>query len=513
MRIINITKENESYLRVIGLSEHEHSRLAEDLAFYVPGYKFDSRFRSGQWDGKIRLLKKNSTLLYLGLLDTLKSLLQKYSIPFTTSDQFCDIGYSEDRISSALKYLKLPEHIEEVFKHQIDFMKIALSTKKCIVVSPTGSGKSLCLYIYAKYLIENFLDADSKILLVVPSTSLVCQMQTDFESYDTYYNTIKDKIHPIIGGLEKDDPTKQIYISTWQSIYDLPKEYFQKFKVLIVDEVHRAKAKSIVSITEKCTKSEWRLGCTGTTSGYKTHDIVLIGVIGKIHRVVKTSELIEQKILAPIKIFNFIFKYPLDAKLLCRNLDYQKEKKWIISNKKRNLIIIEIISNLKQNTIVMFDFIEHGKFLFEELSKKLLGKKKILYVDGSTKVEEREWIRGEMERDDSHILVASASIYSTGINIKRIHNIVLTSGGKSKIRILQSIGRGLRTHASKDRLNIIDIVDDLQISREDANEFRLQSGIGVSTRQNFMLYHFKQRLGYYTDEGFDYANKEVLLKL
>jgi superfamily II DNA or RNA helicase len=508
---VTITKENESYMIVHPKDDGIKQNLHEMFTFYAPNFRWHPLFKKGLWDGKIKLYNKETELLYLNFYKKLIEKLKTANITYEEDTKVKEInkGISQEKTEEFLKNLKSEF---KPYEHQIDMIKAALLKKRLVAVSPTASGKSFAYYLYIKYLIENVLRPEQKVLLVVPTISLVLQMKSDFVEYDKYYKNIEEKIHIIMSGCEKDSD-KQIYISTWQSIYDLKTDYFNKFSVLIIDEVHGAKAASLTGICEKCINAEWRLGATGTLDEWKTHHMVIEGLLGEIFRITKTKTLIEKKILSPLKIFSFIFKYPIkEAEYLCaiekaqpnKRKAYQEEIKFVYNHPKRNLAVCRLTKSLSQNTLVLFSRIEHGQYLYKKITEMTKGVNKVFYVAGANPAQEREDIRAQFERDSNCICIASDKVFSVGINIKNLHNVVIASGGKSKIKILQSIGRGLRLHESKVRLNVIDIVDDLRCT------YINEEG-DIKKFKNFMFQHYSVRLRYYKDE--DFENKERIVKM
>lgn len=494
--MITISKHNETFLNV----QHDQGvefdmNLGEYFSFFVPNYQFDPLYKRDLWDGKIRLYKKKERLLYLNLLPQLIEYLQKNKCKYNiTFDPDVTTDFNTDKFKQFIKKIQPKLTARD---YQENLVKGALYLKRMVAVSPTSSGKTLSLFLIVKYLLSE-KKINSKILIIVPSISLVSQMTKDFAEYDTTENNIQNTIHSITSGVDKDDDKKQLYISTWQSVFKMPEEYFQKFECLIVDEVHRAKANSIKTICENCTNAHYRIGVTGTMHEWNTHRLVIIGLLGNVFNIISTKNLIDQKILSPIRIYNLIFNYPDSERMMLDSGShrYQHELNYILQHTKRNRMILYLISQLKGNSMLLFTRIKQGEWFRNALEKHFKGKKKILYVDGKTSLDDREWIREEMERDDNHILIASTQCFSEGINIKQIHNIILTSGGKSKIRLMQSIGRGLRTHENKKTLKVIDIIDNLT----------------YNGRENWMMIHYKKRKRYYDKEEFPNYEKTYDIK-
>jgi superfamily II DNA or RNA helicase len=327
----------------------------------------------------------------------------------------------------------------------------------------------------------------------VPTTSLVSQLASDFADYgfesDRY-------VHRIFSGQDK-QTDKPIVISTWQSIYKLDKKYFEQFDVVIGDEAHLFKANSLSSIMSKLHNCRFRFGFTGTLDGTQTHRLVLEGLFGVVKKVTTTAELIEQKHLAEFSIKAIVLKYPDDTKKLLKDATYQDEIDFIVRNESRNKFIKNLALSLDNgNTLLLFQYVEkHGKVLYNMI-KNDAGDRKVFFVSGEVEGEEREQIRKIVETEQDAIIVASYGTFSTGVNIRNLHNIIFSSPSKSRIRNLQSIGRGLRKSDTKTSSTLYDIADDLS----------------WKSKKNHTLLHFIERINIYNEEKFVYKIYTVGLK-
>jgi superfamily II DNA or RNA helicase len=359
----------------------------------------------------------------------------------------------------------------------------AIRSKRRIVLSPTGSGKSLLLYLVCNYLLKQ----GKRGLLIVPRSALVEQMFSDFQDYSVKNG--KDMFKycwRVYSGKDKNSE-HPIMISTWQSLFRMPKEYFEQFDYVICDEVHQAQAKALSDILSKCTKAEYRLGVTGTLSGAKAHEWVLMGLFGQIYKATTSKELMEKKQLAELTIKCLLLKYSEEECHYMKSATYQEELEYIISNNSRNKFICNLVLSLEGNTLLLFNFVEkHGTVLHDMLNKKVKDGRKVFFIHGGTDVEDREQIRRVVENERDAIIVGSVGVLSTGTNIVALDNIVFASPSKSKIRNLQSIGRGLRVSATKKSATLFDIADDFTYKK----------------RENFTLKHFFARISTYSEEGF-----------
>jgi superfamily II DNA or RNA helicase len=278
----------------------------------------------------------------------------------------------------------------------------------------------------------------------------------------------------------------------------MPKEYFQQFDVVIGDEAHLFKAKSLTSILSNLDSCRYRFGFTGTLDGTQTHKLVLEGLFGPVRKVTTTAELIDQKHLADFKIKIIVLSYPEEVrKMITRAADYQAEMDYIVKLEARNKFIRNLALSLEGNTLLLFQFVEkHGKELFSKIKEEATGRN-VYYVSGSVEGEEREEIRKIVETEQNAIIVASYGTFSTGVNIRNLHNVIFSSPSKSKIRNLQSIGRGLRKSDTKDSATLYDIADDMS----------------WKTKKNFTLLHFMERVNIYNEEKFEYKIFKVNLKV
>ena len=332
----------------------------------------------------------------------------------------------------------------------------------------------------------------NKILIIVPTTSLVEQLYKDFKDYG--YNSDRN-VHRIYQGHDK-DTNKRVVISTWQSIYNLPKKWFKQFGAVFGDEAHLFKAVSLTKIMTKLEDCKYRVGLTGTLDGTKTHKLVLEGLFGAVSKVTSTTELQEKKQLADLKIFCLILQHDKGAREFMFGKTYQEEMDYLVKNEKRNRYIRNLALDLQGNTLCLFQYVEkHGKELYESIKNKAVNKQ-VFYVHGGVDTDERETIREITEKSDGAIIVASYGTFSTGINIRNLHNIIFSSPSKSRIRNLQSIGRGLRLKDNNSHATLYDISDN----------------VSYGEKENYTLQHFRERINIYNEEGFDYEIHNVELK-
>lgn len=490
---VKIYKLNEVYAKI----DAERSVLREiyeEFSFQVPNARFNPKVKNKIWDGYIRLLNLRDATFPIGLVPDLHKFLVKndYEVivdsALMVGDYFTPIDM--ERLLEALEVTLKPHDFQE------EAVTRCISEGRALILSATGSGKS-----FIQFLVSSYYRASAKrTLLVVPSQNLVNQMYGDFQSYSPY----EPVMQKIMGGYDKEiQEDTSVVITTWQSIYKEDQEWFDQFEVVMVDEVHYADAASLKGIMEKCVNIKYRFGFTGTLKDSKTNQMVLVGMFGPVFTASTTKELMDRKILTPIHIRPIIFKHDDEIvkklkqyyKQNKKKFDYQEELKYIISSEKRNSKVALLAKSLGGNTLILFDRVEtHGKLMYDVLCKKF-GEDKIYFIHGKVDVDDREEVRKIMEKNEGVICVASSRIFSTGVNIRNLHNIILSSLGKSKIAIIQSIGRSVRLHDSKEHANLIDLSDDLR---------------GGNKTPNYSLRHLEERMELYRRENFEIKPVKVV---
>lgn len=484
--MITVKKKNEVHL-LVDTDPGIAQELSDYFTFEVPGAKFMPLYKSRMWDGKVRLFNIYNKTLYVGLLPYLREFCK--TLEYKLEEKITDIGdpVSIKYVENLTKELNLKSNGKdiEVRDYQADGIREAVNRGRVLLLSPTASGKSLIIYSLVRY----HQRLGRKQLIIVPTTSLVEQMYGDFADYASDNEwSVSENCHRIYGGKEKSNEFP-VTISTWQSIYKFPKSWFEKFDVVYGDEAHQFKAKSLTTILDKCENTPYRIGTTGTLDGTKTHKLVLEGIFGSVFKVTTTKKLMDTKQVANLKIIGLVLDYSEQEKKLVKDFTYQEEMDWLVSNPKRNEIIKNVSITQEGNTLVLFQYVEkHGKILHEMIQKSVKDNRKVFFVYGGTDTEQREEIRALTEKENDAIIIASYGTFSTGINIRNLHNVVFASPSKSRIRNLQSIGRGLRKGDNKTTCNLFDIGDDLS----------------YKSKKNYTLQHMIERIKIYSEEKFDY---------
>jgi superfamily II DNA or RNA helicase len=489
MSDILLSKVNEAFLRVDG-ERSTLQELADYFTFFAEGYQFMPAYRNKMWDGKIRLFDARNNTIYAGLLSHIEKFAQDrdYDVQYHDSSVGLTEEFSLQEGKEFIETLRLPVKIRD---YQLNAFVHAVRKKRCLLLSPTASGKSLIIYALMRYYIGK------KALIIVPTTSLVSQLYKDFSDYGINEGWSSDNhVHYIMSGRDKQSDMP-VTISTWQSLYKMPKQYFEQYDVIVGDECHLFKAKSLTSIMTKLVNAEYRFGTTGTLDDAQTHKLVLEGLFGRVKKVTTTKELIDKNQLAKFDIKAITLKYPEEICKEISNKKYHEEIDFLVGCNKRNAFIRNLAVSLEGNTLVLFQYVEkHGNLLHEIIKEKAGDGRKVFYVYGGTDTELREQVRAIVESEKDAIIVASYGVYSTGVNIKNLHNIIFAHPGKSKIRVLQSIGRGLRISKGKKIAMLYDIVDDLS----------------YKAHKNFAVKHFVARYKYYMEEKFPTKIYKVDLK-
>jgi superfamily II DNA or RNA helicase len=470
---VTVSKVDECFLKVDCPDDGLAKDLHEFFSFKVPGAKFMPSYKNKWWDGKVYLFSMKTRKIYIGLLPYIDEFCRERGYDFKGVHDVLGKKQRNNGPISIEDWISVLDLPFEPRDYQLEAFKTAVQYGRQLLLSPTASGKSLIIYMLARYY-------DMKTVIIVPTTSLVEQMTKDFEEYG-----YKERVCKIYHGQEVFDAP--ITITTWQSFAKAPKEVMQSFDVVIGDEAHLFKANVLKGILEKMKNTAIRIGCTGTLDGTEVHRLQLEGLFGPVKKVVSTAQLMEEGTIANLSIDVLVLKHP-KVKLA----NYQEEMDYLVSNDSRNEFICNLVYSLKGNTLVLFQYVEkHGVLLHDKMTGRL--GKHLHYVYGGTDVTDREEVRTLVEKSSDNVILASYGTFSTGVNIKKIDNIVFASPSKSRIRNLQSIGRGLRKGEGKDSMRLFDIADN----------------IGGN---NYTLNHLKERINIYNEESFSYEIKEFSLK-
>ena len=481
-----IGKANEVFLK-INAEPHIQYELRDHFTFEVEGAKFMPQYRKRNWNGEIHLFDLRTKRIYIGLLDKIISFCERRDYTY----KFVDNEYygAPFEINEGISKQGVKDYMGAICKHkprdyQVEGVYDALRHNRKLLISPTASGKSLMIYSLVRY----YVDKGEKILLVVPTTSLVEQMYKDFQDYGW---DSESYCHRIYAGKEKTNEFP-VTITTWQSVHKLDRSFFTDYDVIIGDEAHLFKSKSLVSIMTKLEHAKYRYGFTGTLDGTQTHKWVLEGLFGPTYKVTRTDDLMKEGHLSKLDIQCLVLKHPPQ-----KFETYQDEIEYLISHEQRNKFITNLTLDLKGNTLILYSRVEtHGAILYEKINNNKQSDRKVFFVHGGVDADERELIREITERENNAIIVASYGTFSTGINIRNLHNVIFASPSKSRVRNLQSIGRVLRKGTNKVKAILYDISDDCT----------------YNSRKNYTLNHLIERIKIYNEENFNYEIITIQLK-
>lgn len=486
--VVSVEIMNAVYLKIDADSSVK-MELEAYFKFQPSGYQFNPSYKNRVWDGWIRIFQPLRPKLYVGLFPKLR--------------KFCeDRGYELQAPESLMVGETVPddygyELAEEVnckFKprdYQNQYVVDAIRDSRSLSLSPTSSGKSLIIYLIQQHYWRAY---EHRTLIIVPTISLVHQMAGDFADYGC-----KEEVYKIQGGIDKNTDAP-IVVSTWQSLIKLPKEWFSQFGVVLGDEAHNFQAKSLQKIMESLDQCYYRHGFTGTLKSEesKTHRLVLEGCFGGVRKHVSTKDLMDAGTVADFNVKAIVLSYEQDQRKSFHKAfkqikegskRYPAEREFLVNNPKRNIFIRNLLWSLEgQNNLILFDLVEkHGKILEPLLQKE---DRQLHFIYGATKGDERERIRHLVENDPikQHDILASYGVFSTGVNLKKLDNVIFASGSKSEVKVLQSIGRALRKGNDADKATLYDIADDLS----------------VGSFTNYTLQHFRKRIEIYGAEQFPF---------
>jgi len=469
MKALQARKLNESYYRIDGDTELK-KQLNEFLKIKKPNAQFDKMVQRGLASPfyYFCIIHDNQLIIPSGLKNFVKHLVQ-----FEEDKEL----YSLPEISEFLNNIELPF---DLYQHQINAITDSLNTGRLFAVSATGSGKSAVVSLIAEFMrLKN-----KKGLILVPSIDLVSQIHGDFLDYkltDLYNNT------HLIGGDNTDKHLNaDITVTTWQSAMKM-KHLMINIDYVIVDEGHRLNIDSqSADIVHQCLNAKLKIGLSGTLPEDPLTKMSLFSCTGTPKKYITTNGLVKLGLATPVKINVLHLRYNREDNSLFKHCkDYQQHLTFIKEHQLRNTFIAKLskkVSKKTGTTVVMCSHVQHMKDIFTEIFKELYpdvvlenknitGKKSfefqekynIFYIAGATDSKNRKDTLSNLKEHNDAILVSNYAIFSTGLNIKSISNIVFASPMKSYTTISQSIGRAVRTHISKEVANIYDLVDDFSV--------------------------------------------------
>lgn len=501
---MKIEKFNESHIRIFAPSDVQNG-IKDFFTFKAPGYRWNPRFKAKLWDGNISLYNLQTNKLPLGLMELLCSYAEKIDEPieFIENPKYTSLLPDEivyDDLLQFIDSLQISNGAGERItpkEYQIEAVYEALTNRRLTLSMPTGSGKSLTIYIIMRWMIAN----DKRMCLLVPSVSLVKQMISDFIEYSSINGFDVDEAATMLYSGQERDFTKPLLVSTWQTISKLVKlshgtQALNSYDAIVVDESHTAKGAELQKILERASEVPYKIGTTGTIDKEKVNELTIIGSLGPIRKIVTTRELMDSNDLSSLTIKGMILQYDEETSKAAKGFDYQTEMEFICGNAKRNKTITGLALATTGTTMILCNYIDkHLIPLYEMISEKAKKVGRPVYmIHGGINPDERERIRKIAMVEDA-ILVCSFATCQQGLNVPKIDTVIFASPSKSSIRVLQSIGRGLRKALNKNGMTLVDIVDDMRYKKH----------------ENTLFQHFLERLKIYRVEQFDVELKEYKL--
>ena len=455
--------KDEVNVKFENLSLEFRKKLHNKFKFEIPYARHLPAVKLGRWDGKVSFFGLGGTS-YLALVPQILPILEDHNVYVELKDEreshnfefnLIDKNYLAD-ITWPLNHPCAGQTIE-LRDYQVEIINKFLENPQCIQEVATGAGKTIITAALCK-LVENY----GRTLTIVPNKSLVTQTEDDFLACDldvgVYYGDRKE-----LG--------RQNTIATWQSLNVLEKrskdehttdflEAIQNINTIIVDEVHMAKADVLKRmLTGPFAHCGIRWGLTGTVPKADFESYGLKCSIGEVVNKIPAKELQDKGVLAKCDV-NILQTQDHPA-----FKNYQEELKWLTTDETRMEWIAGTVENIASsgNTLILVDRISAG----EILEKKL---KDSIFISGSTKNIDRKEHYDEVSTATNKIIIATYGVASVGINIPRIFNLVLIEPGKSFVRVIQSIGRGIRKAEDKDSVQIWDITSSCKFAKRHLTE-------------------------------------------
>lgn len=499
--------EDGNWIQVYEYTPHELEQLRISFTKKIRGWYFNPLVKKKLWDGNIKFIDKFNRIP-IGLIEKLHSVCSKYNIPFELQNldsmywDFDEADFDAWISEFTSKMEKKPRD------YQIDAAKRIIKHQRSISEIATSAGKTMIIFLVFSYLkTRGFVD---KMLIVVPNTNLILQTVEDFTEYSNDKELIKFKAQMISGeSKSKEQENVNLVVGTFHSLVKLPDEWFSGITGICVDEAHHTNANSVKKVITKCTNATFKFGLSGTLMQDDSADALTIqAFIGPLINKISPQDLFDKKVATQVNIKIIRLKHTNDE--IKQKLHFLRQRKsevegskqlslerdLVIKSKERFLFICDMLQKTTKNTLVLFQNIKdnYGRRIYDRLREVGDGKE-IYYVDGSTSSTLRDEYKKSMEEGENKILIASFGTFSTGISINNLHNIFFVESYKSEKIIKQSIGRGMRLHAQKERVTIIDFVDDLSYKGD----------------KNYLLKHGDSRLEIYDQEGFPYKIYKVEL--
>lgn len=506
--------EDKLFLRLVEWEDTiQIHQLQISLTKKIDGYYYKiKKFKKFGWTGDICFFDKNFRIP-IGLWGKVCEICDQYKYQYEIEglETIIDQNFDENNFREWMdNYFKKLDHpiVKYPYDYQIESAIEILKWRRSVIEVATSGGKTLILFMVFAYLKHiNYL---KKMLVIVPRIDLVLQTIEKFEMYSKEQELIKYKMQAIGGGFDKSKKDVDIIVGTYQTLTNLPEEFYEDINIVCDDECHTAQSKSVSETIKKCKNAHFRFGLSGTTKidAENAGAYTILGLFGPLVKKVTADYLFQNKHATPVKIKMIYLDYLDQEKKHALyelrkddNIDNSKvlayEKKIIRDSQERFDFLINLVSKVTDNSLILFSSVgaDYGVNIMNKLKQILNENFEIFYIDGSIDKDDRETYRQEMNKTDKiRVMIASYQVFSTGIDINNIHNIFLVESYKSEVIIKQSVGRGMRLMGGKNYVTVIDLIDDFQFGNS----------------KNFIMKHAEERKKIYINEK--YIIKEYKIK-
>ena len=509
MSDVHLEYINEVYIRV-NTSTSILLELASIFEYKIENAAYNPLVKRRLWNGMVTLVNRQTGMCLSGLTQRIKKYCDNSGYTITFDNELYYDNISKIEFDNHIKSLNIPEKYV-IRDYQYDAALKSIKSRRRLLLSPVNSGKTLISYLITSWYEKQGL----KTLYIVPTIGLINQFVEDMRSFG-YKGTISTSTN----GLDKSNDIQSMYtICTWQALNSgkskfknksnptkMPSEWYSQFGVVVGDEAHQHAANAVKQCIESLVNCKYRFGMTGSLSDKPLIDMTIEGLFGPQYKTTTTKEMIYNKYSSKLKIKCIILKYDDNISKKIHDKYYSKEdlvKKYhdeiqfLINCKERNSFISNLSKSLKGNKIIFFKNREHGIKIKELLDD---SKDPVYFIDGTIENEIRDEIRSKLKIEDKNsTLISSIGTTATGISISTLEHMIAAAPSKSRIKVVQSIGRMLRTDKIKEKEGAVlyDIVDN----------------ISYQGKENYTLDHFRERIKIYKQEKYDYKIYNVSIKV
>ena len=493
------------FIQIVDGTDLELDQVRHSFKKRISNWRFHPLVKKKILDGYITFIDKYDRIP-VGLWNELNQVCTQYDFELRVEgiDSVIDYDFDEQDFRKWVDDFFADHPKIKPRDYQIDACVPILKYRRSISEIATSAGKTLIIFMIFGYLYDR--KKTGKFLMIVPNTNLIIQTSEDWEEYNN--GKLRYLLQMIHGGTDKTKKDTDVIIGTYQTLVKRERDWFDDVITVCVDEAHHTQASSIKKIISNCMNSKYAFGLSGTMlQNGSTEALTIQAYLGPLVNNISASFL--QANDYATKIFIKVVKLDYldeDARYKLEELRSRKaeidgsklleiEKRLVVENRARFLFVCDFVSKTTKNSLVLFQNVkdQYGRRIYDYL-REHTSDKTIFYVDGNTPISLRDDYINRMEEGDDKILIASFGTFSTGISINNIHNVFFVESYKSEKIVRQSIGRGMRLKEGKDRVNIIDFVDDFSLARGN---------------KNYLLKHGEERIKIYKQQGFPYKEYRV----